>query len=248
MLNELKKIETESNRLKNMALELLFDNEGLILKDIVKEFDQAFLGRLYDVFSNISYAEESSIEKFLVLIKDKYPEFKTEGVSVDEEWSLGDEQLIVTQSGHDKKQSELDHMVNVEMVTISKELSKVAEATGDMRENVEYTALLEKQAIVEMAISKLDGEMKKAKILDIDSINEEVASVGTTVIFSDKKTGDSRSYTILGPWDADFEKSILSYRSPIARAILGKKVGEEFTMKIDDRPTKFVVENIKKYA
>lgn len=248
LLNELKKIETDSNRLKNAALELLFDNEIQILKELVNEFDQAFLGRIYDVFSNISYAEEGDVEKFLGLIKEKYPDFKTENVGDEEEWSFGEEELIVTQAGYDKKKAELDAMVNSEMVTISKELSKVSEATGDMRENVEYTALLEKQGILEMAISKLDREMKKAKILDPDTVNTDVASVGTVVVFSDKKTGSSRSYTILGPWDADFEKNILSYRSPIARSILGKKVGEEFTMKIDDRLMAFVVDKISKFS
>ena len=246
-LNELKKIETESNRLKNIAMDLLFDDESEVLKELVSEFDQAFLGRLYDVFSNISFAEESQVEKFLLLIKEKFPEFKAEGGEGSEEWSYDEEQLIVTQSGYDKKKAEFDSMVGVEMVHISKELSKVSEATGDMRENVEYTALLEKQAILEMAISKLDAEMKKATILDFDSISTDTASIGTKVVFSSSDGEESRSYIILGPWDADFEKNILSYRSPMARTILGKKVGEEFSMRIDDRSAKFVIQGVEKY-
>ncbi len=108
------------------------------------------------------------------------------------------------------------------MVQLSRELSKVAEATGDLRENVEYNALMERQAILEASISKLDKEMQKASILDSARVNTEVASIGTRVSLANVQSGERIDYMILGPWDADFEKNILSYRSPIAKAILEK--------------------------
>jgi len=248
LMNELKKIETEGNRLKNIAMDILFDNDAVVLRDIIKENDKAFAGRIFDVFSDLPYVEEAQREKVLSHIKQKFPEFTREQASAGEVLDLDVERLIVTQDGYEKKKSELDHMVNVEMVQLSRELSKVAEATGDMRENVEYNALMEKQSILEMAISKLDNEMKQAGILDFSKVSTEIVSVGTIVSFEDVEQGEKRIYTILGPWDADFERDILSYRSPIAQAILGKKMGEEFTLKIDDGNKKFRITAISKCA
>jgi len=138
-------------------------------------------------------------------------------------------------------------MVNVEMVTLSQELSAVSEASGDIRENVDYNALMEKQAILKLAISRLDEELKKADVLDVSKINADSVNVGTKVELQDLETSKVLSFTILGPWDADFEKGILSYRSPIAKAMIGKKIGEEVSFNIDDELRKFKILSIAKY-
>ena len=106
---------------------------------------------------------------------------------------------------------------------------------------------MEKQATLELTISKLDDEMKKAKVLNREEISTDAVGVGTTVILRDAATGDERRYTILGPWDADFEKRILSYRSPIAKALLGAKKGETIHLDIEEGKREYVVGDIRKY-
>jgi transcription elongation GreA/GreB family factor len=138
-------------------------------------------------------------------------------------------------------------MLNVEMLTISKELAAVSEASADIRENIEYSSLIEKQSILKTSISKLDAEMKKADILDVEKISVDSVSVGTKVIFEDIEKGEMLDFTILGPWDADFESRILSYRSPIAIALMGHKIGEEVGIFIDNEERKFRIKSIKKY-
>jgi transcription elongation factor GreA len=246
LMNELKKLEQDGNRLKNMALESLFANEAFVLRDIIRENDRAFIGRIYDVFLNLSYVEESHKEKFLSLVKEKFSDFSVDQLTHEELLEQDVEIFIVTQEGYNRKKDELDSMVKVEMVQLSRELSKVSEATGDLRENVEYNALMERQAILEASISKLDKEMQKASILDPARVNTEVASIGTRVSLDNVQTGERIDYMILGPWDADFEKNILSYRSPIARTILGKKVNEELELKIDDSVEKFRIISIER--
>lgn len=248
LMNDLKKIELDGNRLKNMAIELLFGAEAQVLRDIVQEGDEAFLGRAYDVFSNLSFVEDSQKEKFLALIKEKFSDFKIEQHQAVEVPEQVIEKLIVTQHGLDRKQAELENMVSVELPQLSKELSKVSEKSADPRENAEYNALLERQAIMEMSISKLREEMKGATILDAENINAESVSVGTRVGFVNVESGESGSYTILGPWDADFEKHILSYRSPIAREMLGKKKDEEFSLHLNESGDKFRIVSIEKYT
>jgi transcription elongation factor GreA len=112
---------------------------------------------------------------------------------------------------------------------------------------VEYNALIEKQATLELTISKLDDEMKKAKLLNRDEISTDAVGVGTRVLLRDAATGEERDYTILGPWDADFEKRILSYRSPIAKALLGAKKGETIHLDSEEGRMDFIVGDIRKY-
>ena len=87
-----------------------------------------------------------------------------------------------------------------------------------------------------------------ADILDVDKINPEMAGIGTRVVIKSPDSGETTTYTILGPWDADFEKGVLSYRSPIAKVILGKKIGDTVSFRIDDEEKSFKIINIDKYA
>ena len=245
LMNDLKKIESEGSRLKNQSLDIIFANDSQVLREIVKTSGKPFLGRAYDIFSNLPYIEDSQSEKFLSIIKEGFPDFVGEQAASDMPEQLV-ETFIVTRQGYDRKKAELDNMASVEMTQLSKELAKVSEVTGDTRENFEYNALIEKQAILKMAISKLDEEIKRATILDPDKISTDSVSVGTKVSFTSNSTNELRVYTILGPWDADFEKNILSYRSPIAGAILNKKPGEEFVLRVNDEDETFTITAIEK--
>ena len=246
LMNDLKKIESDSNRLKNQALDILFGNDAQVLREIVRERDTSSLGRAYDVFLNLAYAEDSQKEKFLALIKEKYPDFALESSKTEDVPEQLIESFIVTEKGYERKKAELENMSSVEMTQISKELAAVSEATGDQRENFEYNAILEKQAILKMAISKLDAEMKSATILELDKVSTDVVSVGTKVSLVNITSGETRSYTILGPWDADFERDILSYRSPVVRNFLGKKAGDEVILRISDDAETFRIDSIEK--
>jgi transcription elongation factor GreA len=249
LMNELKKIETKGNRLKNMTIDILFDNDMAVLNEIVEYGDEAFMKKVYDLFGSVSYINESHLEKFYSLIIEKYSDFKDTGQSsMEEEWEVDIEKLIVSREGYDRMMSEFNRMVNVEMVNLTKELSKVSDVSGDVRENVEYNALMEKQTILKMTINKLEDEIKRAEILELDGVSTESINIGTNVIFEDIDNGEKGNYIILGPWDADFGKRILSYRSPIAKALLGKRVDDEIDVRIGDDRRRFKVLSIEKYS
>ena len=247
LLSELKKIETDGNRLKNMALDLLFASDDAVMKDIISDFPVVFIGRLYDIFTNLPYIEDSHRDRFLNLIRTRHTGFSPNQAQQAETWDVPAEKIVVTPEGFERKKADLEYMISTEMVNLSRELAEVVDASADQRENVEYNALLEKQQILKMAISKLDDEMKNIEILDMGNINTDVASIGTRISIESIESKEKRTYTLLGPWDADFEKEILSVRSPIARAMLGKKVGEEFSLRINDEVKKFQVLSIEKY-
>jgi len=247
LMNELKKIEVEGNRLKNTMFDILFDDNSDVLKKMVNRFDRTVVEKVFDMFENLSYVEDSQLEKFEEIVKSRFENIQEHHAHVEDEWKIDIEKLIVTKEGHERKKAELEHMVNVEMVSLTKELSAVSEASGDIRENVDYNALMEKQTVLKLAISRLDDEMKRADVLDLSKVNTESVNIGTRVNLEDADSGKASSYTILGPWDADFEQGILSYRSPIAKAMMGKKNGENVSLKIDDEERKFKIVSIEKY-
>lgn len=245
LMNELKKIEQKGSKLKNLALDIIFDNDATVLKDIVNTFGIQFLGKVYDIVGSIPYIEDSMREKFLEIIKSRYTDFKPLLKTTEEEWKIDAEVLITTQEGYARKQEELNRLVNVELAAISKELAKVSDATGDIRENVEYNALLEKQSILKRDINKLESEVKKAQILDLNTVSSDKVNIGTMVTISGD--GEKETFTILGPWDADFEKRVLSYRSPIAQALLGKKIGDTVEIRKNEQIKQYTIESIERY-
>jgi transcription elongation factor GreA len=247
LMNELKKIEVEGNRLKNTMFEILFDDNAEVLKKIVNRLDRTIVEKIFDIFENLPYIEDSQLEKFEEIVKSRFENIQEHHAHVEDEWKIDVEKLIVTKEGYERKKAEFDHMVNVEMVSLSRELSAVSEASGDIRENVDYNALMEKQGVLKLAISRLDDDMKRADVLDVSKIGTESVSIGTRVNLEDVETGKAWNYTVLGPWDADFEKGILSYRSPIAKAMMGKKTGENVSLKIDDEDRNFRIVSIEKY-
>ena len=203
----------------------------------------------WHLFGSVPYIDESHLDKFQALIKGKFADFKDTGqITEEEEWEADFERLIVSKEGYDRMMSELGRMVNVEMVNLTKELSKVADVSGDVRENVEYNALMEKQTILKMTINKLEDEIKRAEILELEDVSTDLVDIGTNVIFEDIDNGEKGNYIILGPWDADFGKRILSYRSPIAKALLGKRVDDEIDVRIGDDRRRFKVIAIEKYS
>lgn len=244
LMNELKKIEPKGNRLKNMALETLFDNEMQALREIVALSPVQLVGRLYDIFIALPYIEDSHRERFLSVIKARYADFTvTAQTKAPEEWEIDVEKIFVSQAGLDRMKAELKRM-NGDMVKLSQELGKTSDVSGDVRENVDYNRLMENQIILEMSINKLQGEIKKAEILNLGTVSTESVNIGTTVSIENTETGDKYIYTILGPWDADFEKNILSYRSPIAQSLMGRKAGEEVAMKFGDETKKYRIMTI----
>jgi transcription elongation factor GreA len=251
LMNELKRIETKGNRMKNMAVDILFDNEAAVLKDIVANMPQGFIGKIYDMLAGVTYIEESQRDRFFGIIRTRYPEFNVKTAiqtRETEEWKFDVEKILVSREGHARITQELNHMINTEMPMLTRELSGVSDVSGDIRENVEYNALMEKQTILKMAINKLEDELKKAEILDLEKVSTDTVNVGTSLVIEEVSTGDRTTYTLLGPWDADYEKRVLSYRSPIGMVLMGRKVEDVVELKLGEEVRSLKIISIGKYV
>ena len=133
-----------------------------------------------------------------------------------------DKELFLTQEGLDELKKELDELIQVRRPEVINAL-KDARAQGDLSENAEYDAARNEQAIVESRIRELEAMIEKAVI--ITNVNTDVVSIGTKVTLEYVDDEEEEEYSIVGSSEADPFTNKISNESPIAKAIMGLKVG-----------------------
>jgi transcription elongation factor GreA len=136
----------------------------------------------------------------------------------------------MTAWGLRKLQDELKQLISVERPKISGEI-EVARAHGDLRENAEYHAAKEKQGHIEGRISDINGFIARAEIIEIAKFKDASdVKFGASVELLDLETDKKVNYRILGEIEADLKKRWISINSPVARGLIGKKVGDTVTI------------------
>jgi transcription elongation factor GreA len=150
----------------------------------------------------------------------------------------------VTAAGLRRLKEELKHLKAVERPKISKEI-EVARAHGDLRENAEYHAAKEKQGHIEGRIQHLDDIIARAEVIDISKLDGSKVVFGATVTLTDQETDKEVTYRIVGDPEADIRKKLISINSPIARALIGKEVGDSVMVQSPGGPREYEVLSIK---
>lgn len=133
----------------------------------------------------------------------------------------------LTVIGAEKLRAELQHLKAVERPAVIQAIAE-ARAQGDLSENAEYDAAKEKQGFIEGRIADLEGKLSNAQIIDPALVDADGRIVfGATVELEDVESSESVVYQIVGDDEADIKSSKISVSSPIARALIGKYVGDE---------------------
>ena len=149
----------------------------------------------------------------------------------------------LTEDGLKKLKDELDRMVNVERPNISKQIAE-ARDKGDLSENAEYDAAKEAQGLLEMKISKLQETIRNARIIDPSQINTNAVQILNKVRLRNVKTNQEMEYTIVSESEADLKAKKISVSTPIAKGLLGKKVGEVVDIQVPSGMVSFEIVNI----
>jgi transcription elongation factor GreA len=132
----------------------------------------------------------------------------------------------LTLIGAEKMRQELHNLKTVQRPAVIAAIAE-ARAHGDLSENAEYDAAKERQGFVEGRIQDLEGKLSSAQIIDPKTINAGGRCVfGSTVVLEDVNDGDVVTYQIVGDDEADIRHRKISISSPIARALIGKSVGD----------------------
>lgn len=136
----------------------------------------------------------------------------------------------MTMQGAQKLRDELIGLRKVERPRIIQALAE-ARAHGDLRENAEYHAVKEQQSFVEGRIAEIEEKLSKAQIIDIRGLNADGKVVfGATVKLYNVATDEEVRYQIVGELEADIDAGLISIRSPIARALIGREEGDSVTV------------------
>ena len=135
------------------------------------------------------------------------------------------EKIPFTPQGLETIKQELAHLKGSERKDVIRAIAEAREH-GDLSENAEYHAARERQSFIEGRISELEDVTSRAEVIDAAKLTGEKVTFGTTVSVADEDTDEESVFHIVGPYEADINRGLVSTSSPIARGLIGKSVGD----------------------
>ena len=132
----------------------------------------------------------------------------------------------ITQAGLEKLKKELEELKKIKRPKIIEAIAE-ARAHGDLKENAEYHAAKEEQGHNETRIMELEDLLSRAEVIDPSSLSGKDIKFGANVLLVDVDTDEEASYQIVGDIESDFKKKKISISSPLAKALIGKTIGDE---------------------
>ncbi|MEX0810513.1 MAG: transcription elongation factor GreA [Dongiaceae bacterium] len=133
--------------------------------------------------------------------------------------------IPMTADGYARLEEELRHLKTVERPAIIRAIAE-ARDHGDLSENAEYHAARERQSFIEGRVGELEDKIARAEVIDPSKLSGKDVKFGATVTLVDEDTDEKASYQIVGPDESDIAAKRLSVSSPLARALIGKTVGD----------------------
>lgn len=149
----------------------------------------------------------------------------------------------LTEEGLKKLRLELEQMITIERPRISQQIAD-ARDKGDLSENAEYDAAKEAQGLLEMRISKLQDTLRNARLIDKSQITTDTVKILNIVKLKNLTQNTIMEWTIVSESEADMKEKKLSINTPIAQALLGKKVGDIVEVQVPNGKVKYEIINI----
>jgi transcription elongation factor GreA len=137
----------------------------------------------------------------------------------------------ITEEGLQRLKEELDHLMRVERPSISKQIAE-ARDKGDLSENAEYEAAKEAQGMLELKISKLKDAIGNSRIIDNSKLDNKRIQILNKIKIRNTQNNATMQYTIVADSEADLKQGKLAVSAPIARGLIGKKVGDRVEIKV----------------
>ena len=154
------------------------------------------------------------------------------------------DRVPMSHSGYEKLEKELKRLKSIDRAAIVKEI-EVALAHGDISENAEFHAAKERQGQIESRIRMVEDRLARAQVIDPSGQAPDQVRFGLTVELEDVETGEKVTYTILGEEESDAANGRISVTSPVARALLGKGVGDSVTVRVPKGTREFEILQIR---
>jgi transcription elongation factor GreA len=221
ILSALERDQFGETRRNSKLHDLLIDDKALVPEIIA----QADLPQARDLMRRLMASpafEELNRRSLMARMIKIHPDLQT---MLTGETDGKDEALIVSWASLQKKKDEYDELITKKIPENTKEIG-IARSYGDLRENFEFKAAKEMQTVLMRRKAELEQMLERARGSSFDNVDTQQVSVGTVVTVRDMETDSTLTYSILGAWDSEPEKGILSYQTALGQALLGKRPGE----------------------
>ncbi len=195
---------------------------------LMKDAPEDDARRILDTINKSETLDDYKKRDFLKIIQFHFPHFFAKETDV----------IYATEESLKRKKNELDQIISVEIPENKKEISRAREF-GDLSENFEYKAAKERQDQLYHKLKTLESELTRTRRIDSSKANTKHVTIGTKITLKNQQDGTLTHYTILGRWDTDLEKNIISNEAPVAQSLLKKVRGDEV---IIDKVTYEIVE------
>src|SRR5271170_1711878 len=216
--------ERRSNRLRDYILEdqeLLGELTATADIEVIKDLTRAL--QLSPVF------EDMDKRSLLARLVKAHPAVQS---LVSGEQTRQDSTIQVSWESLERRRLEYQELVQKKIPANSKEIA-IARSYGDLRENHEYKAAKEMQKVLLRQKDELEAALTRARGQDFLNVKTEVVAPGTVVTVTDLQNGQTETFTILGAWDSDPDKGVISYLTPVAEAMISHKIGDEVEAELE---------------
>jgi transcription elongation factor GreA len=153
--------------------------------------------------------------------------------------------VVLTQEGYNKLQEELKFLKGPKKMEVAERI-KVAREFGDLSENSEYDDAKNEQALLELKIQEMEQTLRIAKVVDDDDVSTRKAGVGTQVTVYDYEFDEEMTYGIVGATEANINENKISNESPVGKALIGHKKGEDVEAETPGGIVKYKIIDIKR--
>ncbi len=152
---------------------------------------------------------------------------------------------ILTSKGMQALEDELQDLKVVKRKEIAQKI-KEAREQGDLSENAEYDAAKDEQRSIEAKIEELEKIIRNAEVIDESAFDKDTVSIGSTVRFYDEEFDEELEYRIVGSTESDIMKGLISNESPLGKALVGAKIGQEIEVESADGVSRYKVLEISR--
>ncbi len=227
--------EKKSNRLRDYIL----DDQDLLV-ELIESADIELIKDLTRTLQLSPSFDDMDKRSLLARIVKHSPVVQS---MITGDHSRQDTSLVVSWESLERRKQEYDELVQKKIPANSRDIA-IARSYGDLSENHEYKAAKELHRLLMRRKAELENQLVRARGTDFANPRTDVVSIGTRVEVTEAGTGRRETFLILGAWDFDPVKHIISYLSPIAQSMLNRKVGDEIEFELDGHKSRYRIESL----
>ena len=176
----------------------------------------------------------------------RFPEIQSLLDTDEDEEASEDETFFVSQDSYDKMAEALNELVSKKIPENSEAIGKALEL-GDLRENAEYQMAKDDQKLLLARRSEMEQSLSKAQVTDFSDTPSDRVGIGSRVELYEETSQEEQCYVILGAWDGDPERNILSYKTPLGQSLLMKKVGDIVETEVDGEKRSWEIKKLTRW-